>query len=92
MARVKKIDHDSWKGRTELQAKAETAALRLPGAVVEIRLALGLSQEEFAKAFKITRRNLSNIENGRGNPSLETLEKIGRPLGLVLGYVPRSMS
>ena len=89
MARVKKVDHDSWRGRAELQERAESANLRIPEAVAEIRLALGLSQAEFAKAFKLTQRRLSDIENGRGNPSFRTLEKIGRPLGLTLGFVPR---
>jgi DNA-binding XRE family transcriptional regulator len=89
MARVSKVDHDSWKGRAELQSKAEAAKLNFPNAVTEIRLALGLTQAEFAKAFRMRQRVISDLENGRGNPSLKTLEKIGRPLGLTIGFVPK---
>lgn len=53
----------------------------------EIRHALGLSQPEFAKHFKLTVRQLSEIENGKANPTKETLDKIGRLMGFELAYV-----
>lgn len=33
--------------------------------------------------------NDSGLERDRGNPALETLEKVGRPFGLTLGFVPK---
>ena len=39
--------------------------------VEELRKNLGLSQEEFAKAIKVSRQTVSSIENGKYNPSLE---------------------
>lgn len=39
--------------------------------VEELRKALGLNQEEFAKAIRVSRQTVSSIENGKYNPSLE---------------------
>jgi putative transcriptional regulator len=72
-------------------AVAEAAAggqLRLPEAVKTIRASLGLSQEAFGKLFKMTRRQISEIENGDGDPKLSTLSRIGRVFGFSVGFVP----
>lgn len=55
---VKEILH--WRG-----------GLRLENRVEKLRKDLGLSQEEFAKAIKVSRQTVSSIENGKYNPSLE---------------------
>lgn len=39
--------------------------------VETLRKALGLNQEEFAKAIRVSRQTVSAIENGKYNPSLE---------------------
>ena len=39
--------------------------------VEELRKSLGLNQEEFAKAIRVSRQTVSSIENGKYNPSLE---------------------
>lgn len=39
--------------------------------VEELRKGLGMSQEEFAKALKVSRQTVSSIETGKYNPSLE---------------------
>ncbi len=39
--------------------------------VEAFRKSLGLSQEEFAKAIRVSRQTVSSIENGKYNPSLE---------------------
>ena len=39
--------------------------------VEELRKEKGLSQEEFAKALKVSRQTISSIENGKYNPSLD---------------------
>jgi DNA-binding XRE family transcriptional regulator len=89
VARVKKVDHDSWHARWALQEKAEAAELRLPEAVAAIRLALGLTQAEFGKAFGLRQRVISDLENGRGNPSLKTLLRLALPMGFTVGFVPK---
>lgn len=39
--------------------------------VEELRKQLGLNQEEFAKAIRVSRQTVSSIETGKYNPSLE---------------------
>lgn len=52
----------------------------------------GLTQAELAQRCGIKQSNLSRIESGNGNPSLETLRRIARGLGKVLtiGFVDPS--
>ncbi len=39
--------------------------------VEEFRKQLGLNQEEFAKAIRVSRQTISSIETGKYNPSLD---------------------
>ncbi len=39
--------------------------------VEELRKGLGMNQEDFAKAIKVSRQTVSSIETGKYNPSLE---------------------
>ena len=39
--------------------------------VEEFRKQMGLKQDEFAQAIKVSRQTVSSIENGKYNPSLE---------------------
>ncbi len=39
--------------------------------VEELRKQLGLNQEEFAKAIRVSRQTVSSIETGKYNPSLD---------------------
>ena len=75
--------------RRQLSEKARTGALALPGAIREMRLALGLTQEQFAGYFKLTRRQLQQMEADTGNPTIGTLRRIGHVFGFEVGYVPR---
>lgn len=78
--------------RAAVSAKARAGELRLPQAVAEMRHALGLSQPEFAKLFKLTTRQVAEIERGMANPTSETLQKIGRAFGFQIGFVPITAS
>lgn len=44
--------------------------------VEELRKALGLNQDEFAKTIDVSRQTISSIETGKYNPSLELAFKI----------------
>ncbi|MBC8110377.1 MAG: helix-turn-helix transcriptional regulator [Verrucomicrobia bacterium] len=46
------------------------------------RKILGLRQEDLAEMAEIHVLTLKNIENGKGNPSFQTLAKITEILGL----------
>lgn len=48
----------------------------------KLRLEKKLSQGDLAKKLEVDRAYISNIENGRMNPTLSTLEKIAKALGI----------
>jgi len=48
---------------------------------------LGVKQAQFAKMVKVSRKTLSDIENNKGNYSVQTLNQIFRPFGLKVGLV-----
>ncbi len=73
--------------RHDVTIAAHTGNLRLPSAVREIRDSLGLTQAEFAGYFGLTRKQVLELEKGTSNPTLETLNKIGKPFGFVVGFV-----
>ena len=50
--------------------------------VKKIRLEKEMSQGDLATALSVDRAYISNIENGRMNPTLSTLEKIANALGI----------
>lgn len=90
MPRVRPLSRDEKLAlRTELADKAAAGALRLPDAIREIRRALGLTQAQFAGRFGFTRQQVIDLELGRGNPTLDTLQRIAAPFGFQLGFVPQ---
>ena len=48
----------------------------------KLRLKKNMSQGDLATALSVDRAYISNIENGRMNPTLSTLEKISNALGI----------
>ncbi len=50
---------------------------------------LGLSQDAYAKLVGISRRTLSDLERNRANITLDTMNRVYRPLGLRVGLLPR---
>ena len=54
-----------------------------------MRKILGMNQKDYAqKVADISPRILSEFENGSGNPTLATLEKIAIPFGLKITFLP----
>ena len=62
--------------------------VKLREAVRRARRIMGLSQMRYARLIGIAPRVLSDFERGVGNPTLETLEKIGAPFGFELTFRP----
>jgi putative transcriptional regulator len=90
MARWKKpTKEEILENRRTLAERARTGDLRLPEAVADIRKGFGMTQEEFAKTLSLTRRQVAEIEAGIANPTLETLEKIGRVFGFGVGFITK---
>jgi putative transcriptional regulator len=75
--------------RQAIAARARAGKLILPSAIKDIRHALGLTQEEFAKLFRLTLRQIKEFEQGHANPTAETLNRVGKVFGFSLGFVPR---
>lgn len=74
---VRKLENSDFKREWDDQASEREVAR----CVVEARLAEGMSQKELAERSGLKQSNLCRLENGNGNPSVETLEKIARGLG-----------
>jgi transcriptional regulator with XRE-family HTH domain len=54
-----------------------------------MRKVVGLTQADYAKKVaKISPQILSEFERGTGNPTIETLENIGKAFGLKVSFLP----
>ena len=50
-----------------------------------IRIKKGISQGEIARTLKVGRSFITNIENGKTNPTLDTIAKIAKAIGVSVG-------
>lgn len=57
-------------------------------AVRRMRHLSGLSQPEFARHRGISVQALRQVESGRGNPTVHTLDAIAKVFGLRVGFIP----
>lgn len=74
--------------RLELIAALEAEpGMPIADAVRLVRKRLRLTQAEFARITRVAPRTLMDVEANRGNPSLETANKLLSPMGLRLGVV-----
>jgi y4mF family transcriptional regulator len=55
--------------------------------IKERRISLGITQEHLAELSGLGLRTIKAIEGGKGNPTLETVEKITDVLGMRLELV-----
>ena len=84
------LPKDASAAKRELIEAMEDNALALGEAVRRMRKISGMSQKAYAtRIVGIAPRILAQIERGRGNPTVDTLNKIGRPFGYTVGFVPR---
>jgi len=59
-----------------------SSGIKLGQNLRKLRLKKKMSQVDLATALNVDRAYISNIENGRMNPTLSTLEKIAGALGV----------
>lgn len=52
--------------------------------LIEARRKRNVTQKQLAEMTGITQPDISRLENGRGNPSLRTLNNLAKGLGMVL--------
>ena len=62
------------------EVKKEYDALALEFALISARQEAGMSQQELSQLAGITQADISKIENGKGNPSIKTLQKLAAAL------------
>lgn len=53
-------------------------------AMIDTRKSQNMTQKELSERTGITQADISRIENGTRNPSLEMLERLARGMGMVL--------
>ena len=53
-------------------------------AMIDARKNAGLTQKELAEKTGITQGDISKMENGNGNPSLKTLQRLAEGMGMIL--------
>ena len=60
-------------------------------AMIDARKASGLTQKELADRTGIAQADISKLENGNGNPSLKTLQRLAQGMGMQLqvSFSPR---
>ena len=76
--------------RGELAALVPEADVELPEIIRRMRLITRKSQAEYARLCDVAPRVLADIEAGKGNPRMETLERLLRPFGYKIGVVARA--
>ena len=73
--------------RKELVTVVPRASADIPSLMRTMRLIARKSQAEYARMCDVSPRVLTEIEAGRGSPTVETLEKLLRPFGYRVGVV-----
>ena len=74
----------------EERAKLESARKRfaMGAKLLERRMAAGLTQQQLASASGVPQSEISRIERGQANPTAQTLDALGAPLGVTLDFAP----
>jgi DNA-binding XRE family transcriptional regulator len=72
-----------------LHAGLASGSIDLAEAVRRMRHLSGLTQPQFARHRGISVQALRQIESGKGNPTVATLNAIADVFGLQVGLVPR---
>ncbi len=73
--------------RKDLLNLVPRTAADIPSLLRTMRLIARKSQVEYAKMCEVAPRVLTDIEAGRGSPTVDTLEKLLRPFGYRVGIV-----
>jgi len=73
--------------RREFMMSIPSASQELGEMVRSLRRFSRLTQVEFASRIGVALNSLKEIEQGRGNPTIETMNKIGKPFGLRVSLV-----
>lgn len=89
MARMKKqMDKEQLRQRRALLYEAVAAGeITLQQAVKEMRVISRLTQAQFAVHRGVSLKTIKEIESGKGNPTIQSLNRIGQFFGLEVAFV-----
>lgn len=76
--------------RTELYAAIERGELSLQQAVTQMRQISRMTQADFAAQRGVSIKVIKEIEAGNGNPTVQTLNRIGQIFGLEVAFVRKA--
>ena len=83
-----KNDEDRTLEKQRLRDAIARGEISIGEAVRRMRKIIGMSQKDYARRIVgISPRVLAEIERDVANPTVETLNKIGRPFGYEIGFV-----
>ena len=70
----------------EIKAEYETLKpeYAIIQAMIDARKLKGITQKELSERTGIAQGDISKLENGNGNPSLKTLQRLARAMGMYL--------
>ena len=70
----------------EIKAEYETLKpeFAIIQAMIDARKLKGITQKELSERTGIAQGDISKIEHGNGNPSLKTLQRLARAMGMYL--------
>lgn len=60
----------------------KTTAQKFGDNMKKIRLEKGMSQGDICRALELDRAYISNVENGKQNLTISTMEKVAKALGV----------
>ncbi|MFA6408410.1 MAG: helix-turn-helix transcriptional regulator [Candidatus Paceibacterota bacterium] len=63
----------------------QSEQIKLGKNLKRIRTEKGISQGDIARALDVGRSFITNIENGKTNPTLATIAKIAKAIGVSVG-------
>ena len=88
MPRRKTLSNDEFLEREKvLIERVRAGQILLPEGLREMRKAYGLTQDQLSLLSKVPRYLVSDIENGKSNPTVDTLNRLLRPFGCMVGVV-----
>lgn len=92
--RIKKpiSSDEAFERREQFYKDVLAGKLSIGQAVSAMRKMSRLTQSEFAAHRGISTAALRQIEQENGNPTVETLNKIGAIFGLEIGFVPKRVA
>lgn len=81
---VKKVQ--GLEAREKFYEQLANKKLTLAETVKAMRSIVGMTQPEYAKFVGVAARIIIDVERGIGNPTINTLRKIGKPFRLDIVY------